>query len=267
MTFRFSFVHLTLLLQGILLSSACAQEHRSTPKLSLSAHEVTADGIKSLENDPTPYLLPDSSPLKPVLDKIFSKRNVVLNEKNFKKAGFKIVYTRPKNSLRVAKHPKIPGYFFKVNLETETNHKGDISQQDWLIRRCIGARKIKKIIKEKNLNCFCVADKWLYEVPTTSLTNPERRFVLIATDMQIVSGSKSSKAWKTKATKKCLRQLLTIVRHGCASSALTANIPYSKVHGKFAFIDTEYPDRIFELDKIKRHFSPKKQKYWDSITH
>lgn len=213
--------------------------------------------------DPTPYLLPQEHSLRPILDKIFSKTNVIANDQTFQKAGFKTLFQKGASYIRVATHPLVKGYIFKLYLDSEQRyrHLDQYTAQDWLIRRCIGASQIKELIKKHNIKNFVAPDKWLYEIPADPSRKEQRTFVLLATYLPITSSKESSKAWKAKITKDHLDELYIFIKEGRGSGALALNVPYTR-QGTFAFIDTEYPDRELMHKPIERHFSKNMQKYW-----
>lgn len=219
-----------------------------------------------LVQDPTPYLLPANHVLHPILDTIFSTRDVLKNEKTFTNAGFIILRAQKTSGICLASHPKLKGYVIKCYLDSQSIHRSAYSQQDWLIQRCRGAARLKERIKNGNFKNFVVPDKWLYKLPSKA-ENEDSTFVVVATYMNLVKKKKTASAWKTKPTKKDLRQLFTLMKQGGASPALVINTPRTK-EGKFAFIDTEYPDRSFSKDKLTKvthYFSEKNQRYWSSL--
>jgi hypothetical protein len=216
-----------------------------------------------LSLNPTPYILPKNHHLKRTLDSIFAKGIVLENEKTFSQAGFKTICLKSSSGIRLAQHPLVKGYLFKVYLDSDTHHRGmgSWSKQDCLIQRCIGAQKIRTLIETLNFRYFTVPDKWLYKVSSIQ-KNPS--FILVVTHMPIFNVKESKKAWKTKVTKGHLEELFTIMKNGCASGGLALNVPYTKT-GKFAFIDTEYPERVFDLPQEKKFFSLEMQAYWDFL--
>jgi len=220
---------------------------------------------KGITLDPTPYILPQNHPLRPILEKIFSNPNVLKNEDTLEKAGFPKVSAQKLSLVRVLPHPLVKGYLFKLYLESETHHKYPYSNQEWLIQRCIGAEKIRKLIKAHKIRFLNVPDKWLFEIPSSE-SHPERKrlFVLVAKRMNILNKQGSELAWKTKISKKHLDELYYLMKNGCGSTMLSVNIPYTK-EGKFSLIDTEYPDRPINLPSVEHFFSKEMQTYWERL--
>ena len=207
-----------------------------------------------------PYLLPENHPVKLILDAIFFVEGILKNEKSLANAGFITLFSQPTSFIKVVKHPAAPGFIFKLYLESEKRLKRGKPGWVWLTNRCVGAERIKAIIKQKKIRHFCVADKWLYRIPN----GQEQPLILVAKDMELESPEAIVKAWKTKATKTHLKELYWILSQGCGSHFLTGNIPYCK-NGKFAFIDTEYPKRIFTISKAGKYLSNEMKAYWENL--
>lgn len=246
---------------GILFSFLCCFSSL------LSAVEDILPYSKSLTTDPTPFLLPIHHPLHPILDSIFSRGSALKNEKTFSEAGFETVCVKHSSGIRLARHPLVKGYLFKIYLDSDVYHRGirdSWSKQDCLIQRCMGAAKIRTLINSSHLQCFSVPDKWLYGIPLNATERANQSLVLVETDMRVLNKKKSLQAWKTQVTKKHLEELLIILKNGCGSGGLAINVPYTK-SGKFAFIDTEYPERVFDLPQEKKFFSQEMQSYWDFL--
>lgn len=212
-----------------------------------------------------PYLLPSDHPIKNKLDALFSSNRVISNEQTLRAAGFEIVASTKWSYITVARHPDMPGFVFKLYLDTEKRTKQGIPHCEWLINRCIGAEKIRKIIQAKNLHYFTVPEKWLYVLPSTQQQDLEP-MILVATDMELENKSMSSLAWKTRITKDHLDELYSILKEGTGSVYATSNIPYTK-NGTFAFIDTEHPDKKVKLAKLIKYFSEENQQYWQKLTN
>jgi hypothetical protein len=211
-----------------------------------------------------PYLLPLNHPIKETLDSIFLQSRAIEDENALIKAGFVVIAAMQRSFIIVARHPAVPGYVFKLYLDSETRSKEAIPHWEWLTRRCIGAEKVRKIIHKNKLLYFTVPDKWLYILPVY----PFSRFIhpqpaiLVETDMQIENEQKTRMAWKT-IKRKHLDELYTILKSGNGTTALM-NIPYTK-QGTFAFIDTEYFKRRLQLQKVKHFLSKEMCLYWDQL--
>lgn len=216
-----------------------------------------------------PYLLPLKHPARKKLNKIFKKTRAIQNKTAFINAGFKIIPVVHTSYMILAKHPSIPGYLFKVYLDTELRSKDTRKGWEELIDRCKGAENIRKFIKIENIQHFVVPSKYLYPVPfktvpillTGQILQP---FMLVVKDMQLVSKKESKKAWKQKVKKKHLDELYKILTQGYASAYLAENIPYTK-NRKFACVDTEYVKRKICLENVFEFLSEEMGVYWNQL--
>ena len=208
-------------------------------------------------HDPAPFILPPSHGLNVELNRIFSNPNVLKNEEEFEKAGFKLLLNRTRGFLKIAKHPALPGYLFKLYLEASSGESMPLLQRR-LVQRCKSASMIRERIQGGNFRYFTVPNKWLYKVPNTQL------FVLIVQDMQLETREKSSRAWKTEITPAHLRELFHLCNDGFTSVSVAQNIPYTKL-GTFSCIDTEFPRRVLNLRKVRKYLSKHMRLVWDHI--
>ena len=224
--------------------------------------ETTALSTVALPNDlcaPEPYLLPSEHPALPHMNQLFADPSVLHNDEALKRAGFTIISAHKTSFVRVMTHPLVKGYILKAYIESEPQRRQGFSGQEWLIRRCLGAQKIRDLIQAKQMKYFSVPNKWLYKVP-----GRESTYVLIAQKMHIYSKEKSLLAWKEMVTREYLDELFLLLKLGCASKHLSVNIPYTK-EGTFSFIDTEYPLTPIDLAYITHFLSPSMQIYWQSL--
>jgi len=213
------------------------------------------------ELDSKPCLLPENHPLKPTLDKIFANPKVLDNPKTFAKSGFKTIFLRSRGSLRVAKHPALKGYLFKLYLKSETKKKYPVYTER-LARRAIEANRIRKFIQQRKIRRFTVPDKWIY-VPPFAQGN-KGVYVLVVQDAQLVSREKSASAWKEKITPSHLKELHALLKRGYGSIAVIQNIPYTKKK-TFSFIDTEFPPRKFNLQRVGSRLDKNMRQQWQKL--
>jgi|JI9StandDraft_1071089.scaffolds.fasta_scaffold02994_4 hypothetical protein len=208
------------------------------------------------------YLLPETHPLKEPLAKLFLDPTTLESPEKLFEKGFKPIALKKQGTLFIGTHHTLPGYVVKFYLLPATAHEAN-SNYHTLLQRCRGAKKIRDLLKEGQSSLFAVPDKWLYELPYSSETYP--LYILLATDMQILNLTDSASAWKHKVTKEHLQELLAIIKTGSASFGLTKNVPYTK-SGRFAFIDTEYPDRELDLREFTPYFSQEMQRAWKELS-
>lgn len=212
------------------------------------------------------YLLPLNHPIKRTLDSIFRHRRVVDNEKTLRKAGFSILCAQKKSYIVVARHHKVPGYLFKMYLDSRKSMKDGTPGWKWLLTRCVVAEKIKKIIEDRHYQMYSVADKWLYPLTVRAkkcYLHPQN-VVLVVKDMNIFNRRKSEVAWRNQITKQHLDELYGIFSEGYGSAFLPANLPYTR-SGKFAFIDTEYSKRKIPMSNVLKYVSKEMGEYWTSL--
>jgi hypothetical protein len=227
--------------------------------------QIHASKVRLHYIDPAPFILPPTDPVAIKLNQIFSSPHVIKNEKEFKKAGFELLFNRMRSNkmnrarcfLKVARHPALPGYLFKLYLQEEACSEMP-SLQRRLIQRCKSASMVRNRIQKDNLRYFTVPNKWLYAVPKTKL------FVLVVQDMQLETRDESKRAWKRQITTSHLKELYRLCSDGYISIALDQNVAYTKL-GNFSCIDTEFPKRVLDLRKVKRHLSRKMSAAWDRI--
>ena len=142
-----------------LIGSLLAVEPQSTP-LEIPYKSLSFND-PSVQNTLEPFFLPADHPMKPILDKIFSSGHPLKDPQTFSDAGFKTLlikraaHTR-KALWRLAQHQEIPGYLFKVYLDSEKKLKKNEGWQK-LASRCKGAAYIRKLIERKKAAAFCCA--------------------------------------------------------------------------------------------------------------
>lgn len=214
------------------------------------------------------HLIPLEHPAKPILDNIFQASRATFNRDSFVAAGFQILFTQPRSLVLVARHPLLPGYLVKVQLDDELRTKHGIPFWKWMQNRCEGAKKIGKVIKKKKLKHFKVPNKWIYflplleDVPKTPEYSP-KPVILLVEDMDLVSPEVNVEAWKGM-TEEHLNELYTIIIVSGGSSYRADNIVLSH-DGRFAFIDTEYPKATPDMKLILLFLSPEMQAHWISL--
>jgi hypothetical protein len=219
------------------------------------------------------YLIPLNHPVKATLDSIFSQSRVLENERTLVAAGFDVLVPPLASSyIIVARHPEMPGYVFKLHLDSETRSRKQLPHWIWLVGRCAEAKKIRKTIKRKNIRYFSVPDKWIFVppfYPYSNALNPQP-IIIVETDMELVSKEETEQMWKKRIKRKHLDELHYIIKHGYGGNSvlyLVNNVPFTK-NNTFAFIDTEGPQSDhLNLKFIKRYLSKEMQDYWDCLIH
>lgn len=209
------------------------------------------------------YLIPLNHPLKPVLDEIFSTR-VTLNKEVFYNSGFLKITAPSASHIQVARHPKAPGYVFKLYVDDQKNIKQGIEGWIWLTTRCKGSELIRKQLRKNNIRFLTCPKKWLYPLPAKTFTREDQQLVVLVTkDMALTNKEKCENAWKN-ITKEQAGELFSILSKGYGSCSLVWNVPYTK-SGKFAFIDTEHAVRSMDLRRVKPYLPRDLTGYWDEL--
>lgn len=182
------------------------------------------------------WQLPDNYPIKPALDAIFSASRVTSSKETLERAGFKIVTKGHYSDTVIARHPKVPGYFFKLYTDDQTW----INAEEKLMHRINGALLAKEIIRIHGWEAyFVVPQKWLYRLPENP-NYPDKQFILIAEELNIHSKNTNLEKWSSKKVKaEKLDVLYTFLTEGgFVDSIYPFNLPFTH-DNKWAIIDTE----------------------------
>lgn len=213
-----------------------------------------------MERAVRPFLVPEQHPLYTILNNLFSSR-ITSNRTTFEEAGFYILDSRPRSFIHVARHPLLPGHLIKVYFDDDPRKKQNLSSWKWLVRRCVGAEKVRRAIVTYHASHFTVATKYIYRFPASTENHPA---CLLVTDMNLVSPAENRRAWKEKISRKHLEELYWIITAAKGSSYRPDNIAYTR-DGKFAFIDTEYPGLGPDYHSIRPYLSRDMRLQWDEI--
>ncbi|MCE2983922.1 MAG: hypothetical protein LW832_10215 [Parachlamydia sp.] len=213
-----------------------------------------------------PYFLPPDHPLKPKLDRLFSKR-VTLSKETMEKAGFKKIHLRQPTNIVIGRHADLKGYLVKAYLDTQP------PLIDWVnwVNRIKGAQTIQEMIDKYQMKDFLVPKKWIYPLPEhPSPPNQSgyhrKNFILVVEDMHILQDEDNRKAFQNKMTPARLKRLFILFTEGgLIDSIYPDNIPFTK-KGKIAFIDTEHfhcwPVNVL---RFKQFLSPAMQEAWQNL--
>lgn len=214
------------------------------------------------------FLIPSEHPIKPLLDSIFLSSRATSDRASLQKAGFKIIKDQPRSYIIVAKHPTIPGFLFKIYLDSDTRLKKQLPGWQWYKNRIKGIKDIEKCIADNKFTIFKTPEKWVYPLPMVPAPNPfydRKNFVLVVQDMDILSDKENLEHWKTLITEKHLDDLKVVFETCGGSSIRPRNLPFTR-DGKIAFIDTEYPHHIPVYKQCNKFLSKKMLAYWKKIT-
>lgn len=219
----------------------------------------------------TGYFLPEDHPIKLDLDVIFSSSRATENIKGLINAGFKDIALQKYTHIVVARHPQVPGYFFKFYLDNQKYFCKKPEHHFWKLR-INGAKIIQNYIDQGQLsNLFKVPKKWIYPLPIDPSPDPKllrKNFILVEEDMNIYNKEMNEYMWGTSAvTKALLINFFCLVSNlGLADCCKPANAPFSK-DGRVAFVDTQqfysWPVVYYKLTQF---LSPEMVIIWNEMT-
>lgn len=239
----------------LLLSSLTAGEYPRNPYVE-----------ESLWKELEPYFLPYDHPLRPRLDRIFTKRRATENSESMSKAGFLKSKPSKVTHVLVSKHPKLTGYLIKAHLDDQEPRYGHKEHVFWVLR-IKASRIVAEEIKNRNLShIFTVPQKWIYPLPAEP--SPEyyvdrKNFILVVKDVHV--HKENVRMWREcyKVNKENLEQLYWFVSDlGLWDCCKIENIPFTS-DGHIAFVDTECIYRWpVNFSKLTQALSPRMKKFW-----
>lgn len=210
-----------------------------------------------------PYLMPLSHPVIKTLDQLCSQSRFLASEQSLEAAGFKIIYKQLNQGIIVASNAKIPGYIFKMYLDSSPRTEWPL----WILR-ARGAKIIQEILDKYYYNYYMkVPKKWIYPVTSRGRPSPDattfpKDFILVVQDMGLVSKDYNRYCYKESMTRSRLKALFHVIDEGGLSDAHIENVPFARDQ-KIAFIDTEYVHSWpVHFDWLTNYFSPALQAYW-----
>ena len=124
---------------------------------------------KKIQKEIASYELPSDLSFTPIVNLIFSSSRPTFNADALVQAGFNILHKQPRSYIVVANHPALPGFLFKLYFDTELRMKNNVPGWKWFVRRCEGAKVIRKVIANKKIKNFKVPDKYIYVLPTHTI--------------------------------------------------------------------------------------------------
>jgi hypothetical protein len=214
----------------------------------------------------TSHILPCYHPAGRLLERLFCCSSVVDNEATFLAAGFEIRRKQRRSLMRVATHPMLAGYVFKVFFVDEREHEREKSG-GWkgFIARCNQAERIRQVIQQHRIQHFRVPRKWLFRAPYHASCGPDDQPTILIAELQdLLSQDETEHAWIHSVTESHLDELYIIINHAGGTSYRPDNIPITR-QGSFAFIDTEHSSDRHDYDSIVPYLSCQMRGYWSSL--
>lgn len=238
-----------------------------TPLIGAEEREPPKEAIHATK----PFLIPENHPIKTRLDAFFHGKRYTFCEETLKDGGFSHYRPRDFTRLIVAKHPRFPGYVFKLYLDVQQYYKSRPEWKQW-ISRVKGAKLIRQEIEKQGWqHLFKVPQKWIYRLPP--VPKPEKgylpkHYILVEEDMDLVSDAKNKAIWNSD---KITPDLLTKLHHlidtlGLLDCAKIDNIPLSQ-DGRIAFIDTQtFHASTIAWDSLNDCLNSKNRDFWIELT-
>lgn len=211
------------------------------------------------------YLLPSDHSARMLLEKLFHHSDAIDNEAAFLEAGFKIRSKKERSLMRIATHPALGGYVFKVFFVEE---QGRVREKPcgWknFTVRCKQAELIRRVIDEQAFRHFRVPRKWLFRAPPHPACSPDDQpAILVAEFQDLLPSDENERAWRHSLTEDHLHELYVILELAGGVSSRPDNIALTR-QGRFAFIDTEYP-YFHDYESIAPYLSRQMRQYWSNL--
>lgn len=195
---------------------------------------------------------------------LFADPEAIRSIDTLKAAGFETRGPQQWSRIVVAKHPKAPGYLFKIYVDEE-KYPGSHCDYEYWERRIEGAQKIRReIIKRQASDRFKVPQKWIYRL---SREGKPRQFILVVEEMDVLDEAANLACWGGETvSKELLKTLWEICEAtGLRDSLKPDNIPFCK-DGKIAFIDTEQHGHWpLRADRLTPYLREGLRAYWEDL--
>ncbi|KIC73705.1 hypothetical protein DB42_BS00200 [Neochlamydia sp. EPS4] len=215
-----------------------------------------------------PFFLPENHPIKPKLDRLFSKR-VTQNKESLQKAGFIQPTPMRFSKTIVTKNKNIPGFIFKFFGDDQL----EINDWERCYARVAGAISIQEALNRHHINhLFVVPTKWIYPLPEAPYplkqNNLQRKnFIVIENEIDIFSGKENNKMWKSPIINcHTLSWIYILLQElGLNDSPYNFNMPIAK-DNRIAFVDTEHHHKWpVPLKKLWQFLSPPMRDFWNQL--
>jgi hypothetical protein len=212
----------------------------------------------------TSHVLPRDHPACRLLERLCRRSSIIDNERDFLAAGFEIQKKQRRSLMRVATHPELAGYVFKVFFVDERERERE-KPRGWkgFVARCNGADRIRRVIQEHRIRHFTVPRKWLFRAPH-HLFHDDQPTILVAEFQDLVSQEESKRAWLDSVGESHLDELFAIINRAGGTSYRPDNIPLTR-QGWFAFIDTEHSNDLADYESIAPYLSFQMREYWFTL--
>jgi hypothetical protein len=211
-------------------------------------------------------LLPSAHPARALLETLFLGSSIIDNEGAFREAGFEVRVKKLRSLMRVATHPTLAKYIFKVFLVEEQQCEREKSR-GWkgFATRCRQADRIRTVIQKSGIQHFKVPHKWLFYPPYhPSCSLDDQPMILVAEYQDLLSRKENEQAWLHSVTEGHLDELYAIIDGAGGVSCRPDNIALTQ-QGQFSFIDTEHSSETRDYQSITPYLSKRMCQYWSDL--
>lgn len=211
-------------------------------------------------------VLPYDLSVGKLLEMLFHRSDVIDNETAFIEAGFEIRRKKARSLMRVATHPLLPGYVFKVFFVDERTCEREKSC-GWksFAVRCNQAERIRRVIHGGDFQHFKVPRKWLFHTPPHPACDADDQpSILVAEFQDLLLREDNERAWRHSIMEAHLDELYAIIERAGGASYRPDNIRLTR-EGRFAFIDTEHSSGEHDYDSILPYLSSRMGRYWSKL--
>jgi hypothetical protein len=161
-------------------------------------------------------LMPSVHPARVLLETLCRRSSIIDNEGAFYEAGFEVRVKKVRSLMRVATHPALATYIFKVFFVEERKCEREKSR-GWkgFPTRCRQADRIRGVIQERGIRHFKVPHKWLFYPPYhPSCSLDDQPMILVAEFQDLLSRKENEHAWLNSVTEVHLDELYAIIDGG-----------------------------------------------------
>ena len=212
-------------------------------------------------------LMPSVHPARALLETLCRRSSIIDNEGAFYEAGFEVRVKKLRSLMRVATHPALATYIFKVFFVEERKCEREKSR-GWrgFPTRCRQADRIRGVIQERGIRHFKVPHKWLFYPPYhPSCGLDDQPMILVAEYQDLLSRRENEHAWLNSVTEGHLDELYAIIDGAGGVSCRPDNIALTR-QGQFSFIDTEHSSETRDYESITPYLTNRMCRYWADLT-
>jgi len=212
-------------------------------------------------------LMPSVHPARVLLETLCRRSSIIDNEGAFYEAGFEVRVKKVRSLMRVATHPALATYIFKVFFVEERKCEREKSR-GWkgFPTRCRQADRIRGVIQERGIRHFKVPHKWLFYPPYhPSCSLDDQPMILVAEFQDLLSRKENEHAWLNSVTEVHLDELYAIIDGAGGVSCRPDNIALTR-QGQFSFIDTEHSSETRDYESITPYLTNRMCRYWADLT-